>query len=189
MFLKVTINVRLETQPDTLQNTFDSYSNTFDDLSNLLKENGVSETLPRSSVNINPAYHDRWTSNSYRAESYWNVKTTLDDVVRVHEIVSQYGGVHNIYMSHSGNSVDNIREELMHNALEDAKFKVLEIIDPMNLEIKGIKKIDVNQNLNVENHREIRYNGVTITMDDWNNFRDGNAFVIVDVEFEVGPER
>ena len=187
--LEVTINVRLETQPDTLQNTLDSYSKTVDDLSNLLKENGVSETIPRSSVNINPTYHDRWTSNSYRAESYWNVKTTLDDVVRVHEVVSQYGGVHNIYMSHSENSVDNIREELMHNALEDAKFKVLEIIDPMNLEIKGIKKIDVNQSLNVENHREIRYNGVTITMDDWNNFRDGNAFVMVDVEFEVGPKR
>ena len=187
--LEVTINVRLETKPDTLQNTLDSYSQTVDDLSNLLRENGVSETIPRSSVNINPTYHDRWASDSYRAESYWNVKTTMDDLVQVHDIVSQYGGIHNIYMSYSENAVDNIREELVHNALEDAKLKVLEIIDPMDLEIKGIKKIDVNQNLAIENHREIRYNGVSITMDDWNNFRDGNASVAVDVEFEVGPKR
>ena len=162
--LEVTINVRLETKPNTLQNTLDSYSHTIDDLSRLLEENGVSETIPRSSININPTYHDRGTYDSYRAESYWNVKTTLKDVVRVYDIVSKYGGVNNIYMSFSEESVDKIREELVHNALEDAKLKVLEIIDPMDLEIKGIKKIEVNQDLDTESHREIRYGGISITM-------------------------
>ena len=187
--LEVTINVRLETMPDTLQNTLDSYSQTIDDLSKLLEENGVSETIPRSSININPSYYDRGTYDSYRAESYWNVKTTMKDLIPVYEIVSQYGGIHNIYMSFSEESVDTIRKELTHNALEDAKQKVIEIIEPMELEIKGIKKIEVNQDLDTESHREARYNGVSITMDDWNNFRDGNASVIVDVEFEVGPKR
>ena len=185
--LEVSINVRLETRPDTMQNTLESYSQTIDDLAKLLEENGISESIPRSSININPTYHDRGTYNSYRTNSYWNVKTTMEDVAQVYDIVSKYGNVHNIYMSYSENVVDTIRQELTHNALEDAKLKVLEIIDPMELEIKGIKNIHVNQDLDTESHRDISYNGIVITMDDWNNFRDGNATVLVDVEFEVGP--
>jgi len=97
-----------------------------------------------------------------------------------------YGGVERLYMSHSKKSIESIRAELTQMALDDARKNVLETIEPMNLEIKGIKSIKINQDIDNESNTQSRYNGVFMSYDDWNNIRDGNISVIADVEFEVG---
>ncbi len=72
-------------------------------------------------------------------------------------------------------------------ALDDARKNLMEIIEPMNLKIKGIKNIKINQDFNGErNNPQIRYEGVLVLYDDWNNIRDSNISVVTDVEFEVG---
>ena len=91
-----------------------------------------------------------------------------------------------MYMSHSKSSIDTIRQELTQNALDDARKKAMEVIEPMNLEIKGIKNIKINQDFDQQRYPYMRYDGVFISYDEWNNIRDGNISVIVDVEFEVG---
>ncbi len=56
----------------------------------------------------------------------------------------------------------------------------------MNLNVKGIKNIEINQAFDQERAPQMLYRGVLISYDDWNNVRDGNITVLVDVEFEVG---
>ena len=184
--LEATINVRYETKPDTLENTLSAYTQTLDDLSALLEENGASGEIPRSTININPSHYDNWTFDTYQTYGRWTVKTTLDDLNTVHDILSKYGGVERLYMSHSKESIESVRAELTQIALDDARKNVLEIIGPMNLEIKGIKSIKINQDLGNERNPQFRYGGVFVSYDDWNNIKDGNVSVTVDVEFEVG---
>ena len=175
-----------ETKPDTLENTLSAYTQTLDNLSALLEENDASGEIPRSTININPSNYDNWTFDTYQTYGRWTVKTTLDDLNSVHDILSKYGGVERLYMSHSKKSIESVRADLTQMALDDARKNVLEIIEPMNLEIKGIKSIKINQDLGNERNPQYRYGGVFVSYDDWNNIRDGNISVIADVEFEVG---
>lgn len=184
--LEATINVRYETKPDTLENTLSAYTKTIDDLSALLEENGASGEIPRSTININPSNYDNWTFDTYQTYARWTVKTSLENLNDVHDILSKYGGVERLYMSHSKSSIESVRAELTQMALDDARENVMEIIGPMNLEIKGIKSIKINQDLGNERNPQFRYGGVLVSYDDWNNIRDGNISVVVDVEFEVG---
>jgi len=184
--LEATINVRYETKPDTLENTLSAYTQTLDDLSALLEGNDISGEIPRSTININPSNYDNWTFDTYQTYGRWTVKTTLDDLNSVHDVLSKYGGVERLYMSHSKKSIESIRADLTQMALDDARKNVLETIEPMNLEIKGIKSIKINQDQSNEHNTQSRYNGVFVSNDDWNNIRDGNISVIADVEFEVG---
>ena len=183
--LEATINVRYETKPDTLENTLSAYTQTLDDLSALLEQYGVSGEIP-STININPSNYDAWTFDTYQTYGRWTVKTTLDDLNSVHDILSKYGGVERLYMTHSKKSIESVRAGLTQTALDDARKNVLETIGPMNLEIKGIKNIKINQDLGNERNPQSRYDGVFVSYDDWNNIKDGNISVVVDVEFEVG---
>lgn len=185
--LEATINVRLETKPDTLENTLSEYTNTLDELSALLEENGASGEIPRSTININPSRYDRGTFDTYQTYTRWTVKTTLDNMEEVYSILSKYGGIERLYLTHSKSSIDSVREELTQDALDEARKNVLGIIEPMNLEIKGVKTIKINQEFGDERvGPQFRYSGVLVSYDDWNNVRDGNVSVVVDVEFEVG---
>lgn len=184
--LEAKINVRFETKPDTLENTLSAYTKTVDELSALLETNGISGDIPRSTINIDPAFYGRGFSDSYQTYSRWTVKTSLDNLDDVYEILSKYGGVERMYLSHSKLSIDTIRQELTQDALDDARKKAMEVIEPMNLEIKGIKNIKINQDFDQQRYPHMRYDGVFISYDEWNNIRDGNISVIADVEFEVG---
>ena len=185
--LEATINVRLETKPDTLENTLSEYTNTLDELSALLEENGASGEIPRSTININPSRYERGTFDTYQTYTRWTVKTTLDNMEEVYDILSKYGGIERLYLTHSKSSIDSVRQEMTQEALDEARKNVLGIIEPMNLEIKGVKTIKINQEFGEERvGPQYRYSGVLVSYDDWNNVRDGNISVVVDVEFEVG---
>lgn len=185
--LEATINVRLETKPDTLENTLSEYTRTLDELSSLLEENGATGEIPRSTININPSHYDRGTFDTYQTYARWTVKTTLDNIKEVHDILSKYGGVERLYLTHSKSSIDSVRQKTTQEALDEARKNVMGIIEPMDLEIKGIKTIKINQEFGDEHiGPQFRYGGVFVSYDDWNNVRDGNVSVVVDVEFEVG---
>ena len=185
--LEATINVRYETKPDTLEKTLSAYAETLDKLSELLGENGVSGEIPKSTININPSFYQQEIFDSYQTSSRWTVKTTMDNLDDVHGILSKYGGIERMCLSYSKSSIDTVRQKLTQDALDDARKNVMEIIEPMNLNIKGIKNIKINQDFDQQRNPQMRYDGVLISYDEWNNIRDGNISILVDVEFEVGP--
>ena len=164
-----------------------AYSETLDKLSALLEENGVSGEIPRSTININPSFYQQGIFDSYQTSSRWTVKTTMNNLDDVYGILSKYGGIERMYLSYSKSSIDTVRHELTQDALDDARKNVMEIIKPMNLNIKGIKNIKINQDIDQQRNTQMRYDGVLISYDEWNNIRDGNISILVDVEFEVGP--
>ncbi|QLH07367.1 hypothetical protein C5F50_10015 [Nitrosopumilus ureiphilus] len=184
--LEATLNVRFETKPDTMENTLSAYAETLDELSTLLEENGVSGEIPRSTININPSYYQQKTYDSYQTYSRWTVKTSMENIDGVYNILSKYGGIERMYMSYSKSSIDTVRQELTQEALDDARKNAMEITNPMNLDVKGIKTIKINQDFDQQRNPQMRYDGVLVSYDEWNNIRDGNISVIVDVEFEVG---
>ncbi len=56
----------------------------------------------------------------------------------------------------------------------------------LTLILRESKIIKINQDLGNERNPQFRYGGVFVSYDDWNNMKDGNVSVTVDVEFEVG---
>lgn len=76
-----------------------------DDLSALLETNGISGDIPRSTINIDPTFYGRGFSDSYQTYSRWTVKTSLDNLNDVYEILSNYGSVERMYLSHSNHQL------------------------------------------------------------------------------------
>jgi|GEM_PF-2437316 len=187
---QVNMNVVIDTQPDTLQNTIKKYQERFESLKQLLAEIGVpSENIQQSSVSFNQYYYGSGQISSYNAYSQIIVKTSRDNTDEiVKATLSEGANIDSMFFSISDSAIENARKDLTQLAIETAKNRALEIAEPMGMEIKGMKRIEVNSNPMASPYGGVfTYKGVgIIPYYDPSVQAGGEIFVSVSVEFEIG---
>ena len=189
---QVTMNVAIETQPAPLQDTIKNYEEKLAALERTLESSGISsDAIQNNQVSFNPIYYGYGGSQFAVYTTYTQiiVKTDYAKVDSVLKAAKDSGAfVENMILSVSDSQIDNIKTELTQQALLDAMENVQEIIEPSGLEIKGIKKIEVNTKpVSQYGGGPIMYRGVSM----WSQYDPsytmaGEASMSVTVEFEVG---
>lgn len=189
---QVNMNVAIETQPAPLQDTIKNYEEKLVSLKKTLESSGISsDSIQSNQVNFNPIYYG-YGGGQYAVYSTYTqiiVRTDFTKVDSVLKAAKDSGAfVENMIMSVSDSKIDNIKTDLTQQALQDAMKNAQEIVGPSGLEIKGIKKIEVNTKPVFQyGGGPVMYRGVNMwTQYDPSHIRAGEASVSVTAEFEVG---
>ena len=182
------MNVVIDTKPDTLQNTANAYQTRLATLTKILDENGIpSSDTKQNQVNFNQAYTNPVQYSSFSANTDVIVKTdprNLDKIVNATKDAN--ASISGISFSVSDSAIDSARKQLTQNALEGATKNAQNIIEQSGLQIKGIKKIEINPAISNQAGNAVPYNGVRIITSDPFYYATGQTTVSVNVEFEVG---
>ena len=185
---QVTMNLVIDTKPDTLQNTANAYQARLATLTKILDENGIpSSDTKQNQVNFNQVYTNPVQYSSFSANTDVIVKTdprNLDKIVNATKDAK--ANISSISFSVSDSAIDSARKQLTQNALEDATKNAQNIIEQSGLQIKGIKKIEINPAISNQAGNAVPYNGVRIITSDPFYYATGQTTVSVNVEFEVG---
>jgi uncharacterized protein YggE len=189
MKYEVNMNIALDTLPDSIQNTIKNYQTKIEALIKILEENGIAkESIQQSSVSFNPFYYGPGQYSLYNEYTQIFVKTDAENMENIAKAAQGAGAnVETIFLSVSDATIDRVRSDLTQQALENAKSRAMEIADPMGLQIKGIKRIDVNaDNINPYGGW-VLYRGVKLTQYyDPASQSGSEVLVSVTVEFETG---
>ncbi len=184
---QITMNVIIDTKPDTLQNTANAYQTRLASLQQILDENGISTLdTKQNQVNFNQAYSNPAYS-SFAVSTDIIVKTDPKNFGKiVNATKDSKANISSVTFSISDSAIDSARKELTQKALEDAIKNAQDIIEQSGLQIKGIKKIDVNPVLANQGGNVIPYRGVMISSNNPSYYATSDTKVTVSVEFEVG---
>ncbi|HEX5457059.1 MAG TPA: SIMPL domain-containing protein [Candidatus Nitrosotalea sp.] len=186
---QITLNVIIDTKPDTIQNTVTAYQERFATLKNVLSEKGI--TLDESKQN--QLSFNQFYSGSPGQYSYYSsatdvvIKTdpkNLDELMTI--IKNQKAGVQSMVLSISDSALDAARKDLTQKAIDDATKKAEELIDSSGLKIKTIKKIDIDSTPMNQNNGIWDYHGVRLSLNDPSFYQSGQASIKVTIDFEVG---
>lgn len=189
---QVNMNVAIETQPATLKDTIKNYDEKLGALKKTLESSGISsDAIQNSQASFNPIYYGYGGGQFavYAAYTQIIVKTDFTKIDSVLKAAKDSGAsVENMIMSVSDSKIDGVRKELTDLALQDAMKNAQEIVEPSGLQIKGVKKIDVNAKpISQYGGGPVPYRGVIMwTQYDPTYIRAGEASISVTVEFEVG---
>ena len=189
---QVNMNVAIETQPAPLPETIKKYEEKLTALKKTLESNGISsDVIQNNQVSFNPLYYGYGGGQSTVYSTYTQIivrtdYAKVDSILKAAQDSGAY--VENMIMSVSDSKIDDIKAELTQQALQDAMKNAQEIIEPSGLQIKGIKKIEVNTKpVSQYGGGPVMYRGVSIwTQYDPSYLRAGEASVSVTAEFEVG---
>lgn len=184
---QITLNVVVDTKPDTLQNSLKAYQDRFTTLQNTLDEKGISiDESKRNQLNFNQFYSNPTQYSYFTSNTDVIIKTDLKNIDKVLEVAKNQGvSISNIVLSTSDSSIDEIRKDLTQKAIEDATKKAEDILDSTGLTIKGIKKIEANPSSGTPGQPS-DYHGMRIISNDPSFYQAGQASVSVTVEFQVG---
>jgi len=190
---QVNMNVAIETQPAPLKDTIKNYEEKLGALEKTLESSGISsDAIQNNQVSFNPIYYGYGGGSQYAVYATYTqiiVKTDYTKIDSVLKAAKDSGAsVENIIMSVSDSKIDGVRKELTDKALQDAMKNAQEIVEPSGLQIKGIKKIDVNTKpVSQYGGGPVLYRGVNMwTQYDPTYLRAGESSLSVTVEFEVG---
>ena len=189
---QVNVNVAIETQPASLQDTIKNYEEKLETLKKILETSGISsDSIQNNQVNFNPTYYGNGGGQYSVYSTYTQiiVKTDYAKIDEVLKAAKDSGAfVENMIMSVSDSKIDNIKTDLTRQALQDAMKNAQEIAEPSGLQIKGIKKIEVNTKPVFQyGGGPVMYRGVSMwTQYDPSYLRAGEVSVSVTAEFEIG---
>lgn len=186
---QVTMNVIVETQPDTLKNSIKAYQEKFETLKQILDDSGVpSESIKSNQINFNQIYYGSPQYSTYNTNTRIVVNTDIKNAEKLLNSVKIVGvNAENIMFSVSDSTLDTIRKDLTQKALDDALQKAKEIAEPSGLTIKSIRSIEVNANppsapySNVVAHRGV----IVSPVYDGSIYQLGQLSVSVTAEFEA----
>ncbi|MGH9999158.1 MAG: SIMPL domain-containing protein [Nitrosopumilaceae archaeon] len=189
---QVNMNVAIETQPAPLPETIKKYEEKLNALKKTLESNGIpSDVIQNNQVSFNPLYYGYGGGQSTVYSTYTQIivrtdYAKVDSILKAAQDSGAY--VENMIMSVSDSKIDDIKAELTQQALQDAMKNAQEIIEPSGVQIKGIKKIEVNTKpVSQYGGGPVMYRGVSMwTQYDPSYLRAGEASVSVTAEFEVG---
>lgn len=186
---QVTMNIIVETQPDTIKNSIDAYQEKFETLKQILDESGVpSESIKSNQINFNQIYYGSPQFSTYNTNTRIVVNTDIKNAEKLLDAVKIAGvNVENLMFSVSDATLDTLRKDLTQKALDDSLQKAKEIAEPAGLTIKSIRSIEVNANppsgqySNVMTHRGV----VVGPVYDASLYQMGKISVSVTAEFEA----
>jgi uncharacterized protein YggE len=122
---QITINVVVNTNPDTLNNVLAEYEKKYANLLQILDEIGIpSDHIKPANVNVNPTYYGPGQNSNYNTYSQIIVKTDPKNIETISKIVTQEGTayIESTSLSISESAVNNARDDLNQKALENAKI-------------------------------------------------------------------
>lgn len=185
---QVSMNVIVETQPDTIKNSIKSYQEKFDSLKKVLDDAGVAASSIKSNqINFNPIYYGQAQFTTYNAYTRLTVNTDVKNTEKLLSAVKMPGvNVETITFSVSDSALDKIRKDLTQKALDSAMERANDIAEPAGLKIKAIKSIEVNPNPTPQYQNTFVYRGVSLGQVDGSIYQMGQTSVNVLAEFELG---
>jgi plastocyanin len=180
----------IDLPPDNLDKTIPVYQEKLDALNNALSEYQLEDkSTTQGTVYFNPTYWPSLMSNVFTSQTQLFIDVDYDDLELVLKAIKDSGAnFENFSLTYSSESLESIRKDLTQKAIENAKERALEIISPMDLQIKGIKSIEVKSSVfsNQYGNTPVYSNGVMLRTPFYDANQVNEASVIVDVEFEVG---
>ncbi|MBI1829529.1 MAG: SIMPL domain-containing protein [Thaumarchaeota archaeon] len=184
---QITINIVVDTKPDTLQNSLKAYQERFATLQNILNEKGISiDQSKQNQLNFNQFYSNPTQYSYFTSNTDVIVKTDPKNIDKVLQVAkNQKASISNIVLSTSDSSIDAIRKDLTQKAIEDATKNAEDILDSTGLTIKGIKSIEINPP-SMTSGQPVDYHGIRLASNDPAFYQAGQASVSVTIEFQVG---
>lgn len=183
------MNAVIDLPPDDTSNSIAKYQEKVKELNDALSAYQLEDAnTKQGTVNFNPTYWPSSTSNIFTSQTQLLIDTDYNNLKSILKILKDSGVNFESYsLSYSPESLESVRKNLTQKAIENAKERALEIISPMNLQIKGIKSIEVRsgESSNPYGGVPVYSHGVMLSAP----FYDPNqssATVIADIEFEVG---
>lgn len=184
---QITLNIIVDTKPDTLQNSLTAYQQRFATLQSILHEKGISiDPSKQNQMNVNlfnsnPSQYSYFTSNTDVI-----IKTDPTNIEKIIKVAkNQRVSISSLVLTMSDSSIDVMRKDLTQKAIEDATKKAEDILGSTGLTIKGVKKIEINPP-SMASGQPVDYRGVRVVSNDPTFYQAGQASVSVTVEFQVG---
>jgi len=188
---QASLSANIDLPPDSIDKTITTYQEKLDKLNTALLEYQLEDkSTTQGKVYFNPTY---WPSsvmsNGFTSQTQLFIDINYNDLESVLKIIKDSGAnFESFSLTYSPESLETIRKEITQNAIENAKERALEIISPMNLQIKGIKSIEVRSSPinNQYGNQPAFVHGIMLRTPYYDSNQGNEATVIVDVEFEVG---
>jgi uncharacterized protein YggE len=186
----ITIGVTLNTKPDVLTKAVDEYEGKYRKLLEVLDEVGIPEDqVQQNNFNIYPVFYGQSPTSDYNANTQVIVRTAHENIEKVTRAVLDVNNalVENVFMSVSDDAIDIARKDLSQQAIADARSRAEEMAQPLGLQVKGIKSIEVGNSQSPSPYGgDIVYRGVDVLPPYYYQNLSGNISVSVTVEFELG---
>jgi uncharacterized protein YggE/plastocyanin len=178
----------IDLPPDNTNNAITKYQEKVDKLNNALVSYQLADTNKQETVSFNPTYWPSSVSNIFTSQTQLIIDVQYENLEPARKAIKDSGAnFEGFSLGYSPESLDSVRKDLTQKAIENAKERALEIISPMNLQIKGIKSIDVKSGVSNNQYGTlISSHGVMLGTPYYDANQANEASVTVDVEFEVG---
>jgi uncharacterized protein YggE len=184
---KVTINVTVNTKPGNLDDVLSEYDSKYAKLVDILGGAGINATeIKTTNVNVNPFYYGPNQGNIYQTYSQIIIKTGVDNIENLSNVVQKSGAyVENTFLTVSDEAIENIRDEVNKQALENARQRAEALAEIAGLEVKGIKNIEAKNSLTNPNGGYQSYKGLYIIPPYYYQSTSGEIASSITVEFEL----
>jgi len=186
---QITINVVVNTKPDTLNNVLDDYEKKYANLLQILDNIGIpSDHIKTANVNVNPTYYGPGQNSNYNTYSQIIVKTDPKNIEAISKVVNQEGTayIESTSLSVSESAVNNARDELNAKALENAKTRAESLAKLAGLKVNGVQSIDAVNPFANQNGGLTSIYGVYMVQPYYYQNLNGDIAISVIVEFELG---
>jgi uncharacterized protein YggE len=186
---EVSLNVVVETVPDTIQNAIDSFQKRIDILKQIMEESGVSsESIKSNQINFNQVYYGNPQYSLYNTYTRIIVSAGIDDFERLSKAVDMPGvSIEAMSFTVSDETLDKTRKDLVQKALENAIVRANDVTESAGLKVKSIRSIEVSAPISQGGYNTIVYRGVSISPAYDNSIYNlGQLSVTVHAEFEMG---
>jgi uncharacterized protein YggE len=183
---QASINIPINTLPDTLDNTVKNYHTQLDTIKEILKSSGVSEKdISTDPLRINPSYAGSQTVTGYSSSTGITINTSVGDLSKVIDIANNAGAATGgITMTVSQKKLDSVRHELASQALDDTLEQATRIATGAGLSVKKVKEIQISPLLTQDN--PVRYGGPFNVLEVAPYYSSGKMSVTATVQFELG---
>lgn len=186
---QITINVAVNTKPDTLNNVLDEYEQKYNKLLTILQEMGIpSDKIKPANVNISPMYYGPGKNTSYSTFSQIIVKTDSANVAKISEVARNGEAyIENTFLSISDSTIENARDKLNKAAFENAQSKAESLAKMAGLKLKGVQSIETVTNPLANPYGGVTsYKGLYVVPPYYYQNLNGEIATSITVEFEIG---
>lgn len=184
----VEFDVLAQPKAETIQGALAYQHQKESDLAKILKDHGLNpEDIGNQPIRINDRFRMYSEPSQFQRTEYVTVQTSKENVASVIRAASDRNiRIDNIYSSYSDEMIKDLRPQLAHLALDDAKRNILDIIGDSGLQITGIKSIEINTSSMMSDRYNDQMVGGMFIMSGSPNQNAGNFYAKAEVEFEIG---
>jgi len=160
-----------------------------DDLTEVLTEQEVKVADVKAAVEgaVSDAKVSIGTRSIYPYYSGYGTPVNDDVTAAVRDVDNVF--VESVFTSVSDEGIDKARKDLTEQAIANAQESASEMVEPLGLEVSGIRSIEAQTGQSVSPYgNEIMYHGVKIVQPYYYQSVTGDVSVSITVEFELAED-